>query len=281
MKLPMPFIYIISLYFMSLLSSCSDDNKPTKQEEDTDYELGNVYYADQNNAIYNRYMPLPSGSTIYSSVDGTLYIKVDSVSNQMELQFDRDAVEITEQELNDGTTISKKYSIYFKQALSTTIHIIDQSTNKFRSIKVDVDVKTLTYTQINLNNSPIENSEIVYTVDIVDNSLKEGILQELSDTYSPQKGRLNYTSLNSGKFESTIGEQNNIITGTFTVEDTEDGLLFNFCCDKQEYQVFAKQSSIVNGYYITQDLTEEFRKKYPSVTINRIEISSFVLTSST
>lgn len=266
-------IWTVLFCFTSSFWGCEDD----KTQEKTDFTLDNVYYYDYNETF--RYIPISTDDTIQGKVGGTLTVVIETTSSDLiEIQSTQeDLIEIEEVENNEQ---SRVFQIYFKQASQMTISIIDSSSEKFVSFHVDVAPRSIIYSTI--TSDQIADSAPVYTVaGAVSDSLKYQIIEALKTKYSLKKGELTYTSLTEGEFQATTGDAENSISGTFTKEILDEGYNFTFLFSDNVYNIFVKESaSSLNGYYIIQDFTEKYQMKYPSVSITKVEISQFVLTSS-
>lgn len=272
MKMKMFSIWTVLFCFTSSFWGCEDD----KTQEKTDFTLDNVYYYDYYDTF--KYIPISTDDTIHSNVGRTLAIVIEATtSDEIEIQStQKDLVEIDE--IESGTQ-SRVFHIYFKQTSQMTINIINSSSEKFVSFHVDVAPLTIIYSTI--TSSEIADSDVVYTVaGAVKDSLKHEIINELKSKYSLKKGDLIYSSFTEGEFQATIGDNEDIIGGTFTVDVLDDGYNFIFLSSDNVYNIFAKQSdSYSSGYYLIQDLTEKYQLKYPSEAITKVEISQFVLTN--
>lgn len=273
MKMKMFSIWTVLFCFTSSFWGCEDD----KTQEKTDFTLDNVYYYDYYDTF--KYIPISTDDTIHSNVGRTLAIVIEATtSDEIEIQStQKDLVEI--EEIESGTQ-SRVFQIYFKQTSQMTISIINSSSERFVSFHVDVAPRSIIYSTI--TSDQIADSAPVYTVaGAVSDSLKYQIIEALKTKYSLKKGELTYTSLTEGEFQATTGDAENSISGTFTKEILDEGYNFTFLFSDNVYNIFVKESaSSLNGYYIIQDFTEKYQMKYPSVSITKVEISQFVLTSS-
>ncbi len=254
------YLFIILLGVFFFFSACEGE----KTHGEDPIEVLNAYYYD-----YKTYKDslISSNDTIYNKVGETLTLTIETTSENIEVySLDNNLVEIKDLKNN-------VFQCFSKQASSTTIYIIDVLTDKFLRFQLNIAPVTITY---NIINSPqITGAETIYTADMEDDSLKNDILIELKDKYSPQKGQLTYTSLTSGEFEITMENEDNSLKGSFTIEEE---LKFNAYYNEKKYQVnLIKHPNLAYGYYIIQDLTEEFRAKYPSAIITKIEVSSLAI----
>jgi hypothetical protein len=116
--------------------------------------------------------------------------------------------------------------------------------------------------------------EPTFSIDAEPGSLKDAIQTELEDTYAPERITLTCNAVTGGDLQLVTVEKETI-TGTFTTSNVLDLTGFTLYYNNSAYAFTLEKSATEPDYYfLEQDLTEEFRAKYPTETINEVTITT-------
>ncbi len=254
-------LYIIfSLPFLFLLLRCEKE----KEQLETKEQKFEIYYSYEDTSKQlisdNDSITVDLGDTLLVFVEisdiDTSFINL--ISSGFETEKMRDL---------EYSCVAKKTGLGTIAAYSSDLSS-DLLTNFF------VVIPSVSYTLIIVENS--------FIIDVENESLETTIHNELEDAYEPDTVsifNLSCTTIEGGDLQF-ITNQKDTITGTFTssnIINMNDILMdfnnysFNFEVEKYESSRYYR--------YLKQDLTEEFRTKYPTETINEITVTSLALFS--
>jgi|GEM_PF-5606178 len=248
-------IFYLFLGSICVFTSCSDDDEKDKPA----FLRVNYFTLSPTNS-----KPIISNDIIKSEVSRHFFISVESSSDNIDVDVsDIAAVDIQ-------NTPDNVYCITSRKATTLTITVKDKSADKSLSFNLIIEPYPVKF--INLNVLVNSNFETLYTVDTPDESLKDIIVNELKENYDMASGILYYDSYSSGKFEITMHNNKVLKDGVFTVRNKYDFTAIYL--GKQYYPKWKLQDGHSSLYYIMQDFTDDFRAKYPSSIINKVEIST-------
>ncbi len=116
-----------------------------------------------------------------------------------------------------------------------------------------------------------------FIIDVGNESLATKIKAELKDNYAPgfiDNYRLTCSTFYGGDLQ-LITARNDTITGTFTSSDVfeMEDITMNYNNSCYNFTLEQKEEDS-DFFYLKQDLTEAFRTKYPTETINKVTINT-------
>jgi len=252
--------FIISLF---LCFSCKDSNK---NEEVISNNLKTEISYSKNSSDKEL---LSQNDTITANLGDTINFSISTNGVNMGLFGDNN---IDIQESGDG-----EYMCIIKSAGTATIgnftYSEDSSNDLLINFFIKVPTKKYNYVVI---------KDPTYTVNIGNETLKSTIEKELKDAFPLKlfdRYKLECNALQGGNLVY-ISTSKDTISGTFTssnvlkmndVAISYNGTVYNFTLEKDT------DSQLAYGYYLKLDLTEKFRTKYPSETINEVSVSALTL----
>lgn len=133
-----------------------------------------------------------------------------------------------------------------------------------------INVPTINYTIFALENP-------TYTIDVENDELKNNIQADLESGYFlkmwPLKLECNTTT--GGNYQLKLQSETNYSNGTFTTSDASDMTDFEFTYNNQvfSYELSQDYEEDSRFYQYNQDLTEEFKAKYPEESINEVSLT--------
>ncbi|MGV8092288.1 MAG: hypothetical protein AB2L24_10540 [Mangrovibacterium sp.] len=249
---------ILSVSVLCLFFSCSKDNEPEKPE-DPKLEL---YYSYQDTT---RHL-LSDNDVITINLGDTFSIFAD-ITN------------IT----GDNLVILGKNSFEYEKTGDYKYQFVAQNAGLFNMGAFTYDQETgedfITYFEVNVHSFSYEifTIESTFSIGAETESLKDAIQTELEDTYAPEfRPPLTLTckTTTGGDLEFVTAEKETV-TGTFTTSNVFDLTDITMYYNNFVYAFTLEKSDIGPAHYLLkQDLTEEFRAKYPTETISEVTITT-------
>ena len=258
MKKLFPIIFLLPVLF--LLLRCEDDDEPTTNLE-AKIEIYYTYGDSINQPIENK-------DTITVDLGDTLSVFIELTG------IESDAVELAG---TDNFEIEKTGDLeYACVAKGTGVGDIaayssDLSSNLRKNFYVAIPSFSYLFLIV---------EEPVFVVDVENESLKTEIEAELEDDAPNINDRywLSCDAVDGGDL-LVVTDEKDTLDGIFTssnvIEMTDVTMYYN----NSSYN-FTLEESEEKGYlwwYLKQDLTEEFRTKYPSETINEVTITTLAV----
>lgn len=251
--------YILHLLLIVIVfHSCKNDNTPEEEN------FLNVYYT--NYTIDNNKM-ISQGDTFTTTLDMPIYIRVETTFDNVKIYCQNDAVEIVEAQNSENV-----FFLYTQKAGLTSILVVDESTYEYLSFNLEIAPAIGNYTTLNL--PEIFGFTTTYTIDINDESLKNDILTELENHYTPKNFQLAYASINAGKMEITMEGDSEPTPGLFS---KKDDLNFTFDFNEKSYEIrMTEHETYAYKYFMKTEFTQDFREKYPLAGIKEITVTTLV-----
>ena len=244
-----------------LFYGCEDDDEPVNTGE----ENIKIYYTYQDEAK----QLASDGDTIAVNLGDTLYVSVEIVEDDAFSSVSVSIYNLETEETGDYeySCVAKEAGIAFITAFAKNSELSDLADYLY------VNVTSSSYLLLIVGDPS-------FTIDVEDESLKAKIKEELEDTYAVifyDFYTLTCNTATGGDLQ-LVTAQNDTISGSFTSSDifTLSDLTMSY--DNSSYSFTVEQKETDSDYYyLTQDLTEEFRAQYPSETINEVTITTLAL----
>jgi hypothetical protein len=247
------------LIVFCLLMSCNKDNEPGTEN----LKLELYYYSPLDTSKHL----VSDTDTLAVSLGDTLFLSLDVTGDYR--RYNVFAARFEYEETGDLTYqfIARETGLGYINAFvnSRSDNISDASIDFF------VDISSFSYIIVLVEES-------VLNIDVENESLKSGIQTELEDAYDlefPGHYTLTCNTFTGGDLQLVTAEKDTI-TGTFTTSTVFDLTDVTLNYNNSVYTCTLEGSVPDPNYYflLKQDLTDEFRIKYPSETVNEITITT-------
>jgi len=247
------------LMVFCLVMSCDDDAEPGTE----DLKLELYYYSNQDTSKHL----ISDTDTLVVSLSDTLFLSLDVTGNYRKydvLADDRFEYEET------GDLIYQFVAI--KTGLGyINAYVYNPSLGTAAGVDFFVNISSFSYIIV-----PIEEPEL--NIDVEPASLKSAIQTELKDAYDlefPSHYTLTCNTFTGGDLQLVTAEKDTIM-GTFSTSTVFDLTNVTMSYNNSAYTCTLKGTEPDPDYYflLKQDLTEEFRAKYPAENIHEITITT-------
>jgi hypothetical protein len=255
----------LSVSVLCLFVSCSKDNEPEKPEAPK-LELYYTYQDTTRHLLFdNDVITINLGDTF------SLFADITNITG-------------------DNLVILGKNSFEYEKTGDSSYQFAAQKAGLFNMGAFTYDQETgedfITYFDVNVPSFFYEvftAEDPVFNINVETESLKDAIQTELEDTYAPKflyltRITLTCNTITGGDLEFVTAEKETV-TGTFTTSNVFDLTDITMYYSNFVYAfTLEKKSDIGPAHYLLkQDLTEEFRAKYPTETINEVTITTLSL----
>ncbi len=243
-------------FLLSLVGGCNENSEATGQGE-TGEENIKIYYTLQGTAK----QLAPDGDTIYVGLGDTMRVFVE-IYDDLDVTVKIYLIETEKTGDYEYLCIAKEAGWAFITAYSASSDLPDL-TDEVHICKTSISYLLLVAAAPD------------FTIDVGDEILRNKIETDLEANYTIDFYNfytLTCNTATSGGLQ-LVTAQNDTLYGTFTSSDvfTLPDLALSY--DNLSYS-FTLEQKDSDYYYLTQDLTEAFREKYPSGNINEVSIKT-------
>jgi|GEM_PF-2924234 len=253
----------LSVSVLCLFFSCSKDNEP-EQPEDPKLEL---YYAYQDTTRHllsdNDVIAINLGDTF------SIFADITNITGDNLVILGKNSFEYEKTGDSSYQFVAQKAGLF-----NLGVFTYDQETGEDFITYFDVDVSSSFFYEILMMEDP------VFSIDTESENLKDAIQTELEDSYVPKSLYLTLITLTcstiTGGDLQFVSDEDETALGTFTTSNVLDLTDITMYYNNFAYAfTLEKQSDIGPNHYLSkQELTEEFRAKYPTETINEVTIAT-------